>query len=80
MIRNDPAEFQPNSEKIPGIHRGVIEDNRDPEKRGRCRVRVFGIHTDVKIPTQFEGIPTEELPWAEPAYSLMEGGVSGFGS
>ena len=62
MIRNDPSEFQPSSEKIHGIHRGVIEDNRDPEKRGRCKVRVFGIHTDIKIPTQFEGIPTDELP------------------
>lgn len=80
MIRNDPAEFQPSSEKIQGIWRAVIEDNKDPEKRGRCRVRVFGIHTDVKIKTQYEGIPTDELPWAEPAYSLMEGGVSGFGS
>lgn len=80
MIRNDPSEFQPSSEKISGIWRGVIEDNRDPEKRGRCRIRIFGIHTDVKEKTKFEGIPTDELPWAEPAYSLMEGGVSGFGS
>ena len=80
MIRNDPIEFQPSSEKISGIWRGVIEDNKDPEKRGRCRIRIFGIHTDLKEKTQYEGIPTDELPWAEPAYSLMEGGVSGYGS
>lgn len=39
---------------------GVVEDNRDPESRGRCRVRIVGVHSeDVNL------VPTDELPWAE---------------
>lgn len=44
---------------------GVVEDRNDPEKLGRCRVRIFGIHTqDLSL------IPTEDLPWAIPVYSV----------
>lgn len=38
---------------------GVIESNDDPMGLGRCRVRIFGIHTEDK--TQ---LPTDMLPWA----------------
>jgi len=61
MIKNDPSEFQPQLEILNGIYRGVIEDNNDPEKRGRCKIRVFGINTENKTKTNFDGIPTEEL-------------------
>lgn len=44
---------------------GVVEDRNDPEKLGRCRVRIFGIHTDDIV-----AIPTEDLPWAIPVYSV----------
>lgn len=44
---------------------GVVEDRNDPEKIGRCRVRIFGIHTDDIV-----SIPTEDLPWAVPVYSV----------
>lgn len=40
---------------------GVVEDRKDPLNLGRCRVRMFGWHTDNK-----EMIPTESLPWAQP--------------
>ena len=37
---------------------GVVEDNNDPRKEGRVRVRAFGIHgTNAQIQTQ-------DLPWA----------------
>lgn len=36
---------------------GVVEDNNDPKKIGRCRVRVLNI---------FDSIPVEDLPWASP--------------
>lgn len=70
-----------------GIYRGVVEDNNPndpltgtPCKDGRIRVRVWGLHTEVKSDTdKFEGIPTENLPLACPAYGLIEGSVSGFG-
>lgn len=44
---------------------GVVEDRNDPEKLGRCRVRIFGTHTD-----DITAIPTEDLPWAIPVYSV----------
>lgn len=44
---------------------GVVEDRNDPEKLGRCRVRIFGIHTD-----DITAIPTVDLPWAVPVHSV----------
>lgn len=38
---------------------GEVEDTNDPMKMGRCKVRVFGRHTDNK-----ELLPTSSLPWA----------------
>jgi hypothetical protein len=38
---------------------GVVEDNNDPLKLGRCRVRIFGWHNP-----NTQEIPTEQLPWA----------------
>jgi len=39
---------------------GVVEDRMDPLKMGRCRVRIFGHHTENK-----KLLPTEDLPWAQ---------------
>lgn len=36
---------------------GVIEDNMDPKKLGRCKVRVLNV---------FDEIPVEDIPWASP--------------
>ena len=36
---------------------GVVEDRDDPEKLGRCRVRIFGWHTD-----DVQLLPTNVLP------------------
>lgn len=80
MIRAKAKDFAPTSEHLHGIYRGVIEDRDDPEKAGRVRVRVFGVHTERKIKSTIEGIPTDELPWAEPAMGLFEGSMSGFGA
>lgn len=81
MIKNSLESLRPQEEKLTGIYRGVVEDNKnDPEKAGRCRIRIFNIHTKNTIKDYFDGIPTEELPWAEPVMGLFEGSVSGFGS
>ena len=40
---------------------GIIEDRSDPLGLGRCRVRIFGWHTDNK-----SQLPTKDLPWAQP--------------
>jgi hypothetical protein len=54
---------------------GVVEDRRDPEKLGRCRVRIFGYHTDSK-----ELLPTRKLPWCIPIHPITSAAVSGIGS
>ena len=36
---------------------GVVEDNVDPKRLGRCKVRVLNL---------FDDIPAEDLPWATP--------------
>ena len=53
---------------------GVVEDRMDPEKLGRYRVRVLGIHTDDK-----EVLPTADLPWAQCILPVTSPGISGLG-
>lgn len=79
MLKNSPSDLQVEPDKLLGFFRGVVEDNNDPNKAGRVRVRVFGLHTEQKFKTETEGIPTEELPWAEPCLPITEGSISGFG-
>ena len=43
---------------------GVVESRDDPLNLGRCRVRIFGMHTDNK-----QEIPTDSLSWALPGFS-----------
>jgi len=72
--RLEPIRFPFN-----GIYIGVVEDNNDPNKAGRCKVRILGIHTENKNKSEKDGIPTSELPWAIPAVPVAEGGISGKG-
>ena len=54
---------------------GVVEDRNDPEKLGRCRVRIFGYHIeDTNL------LPTNELPWALPMQPITSAATSGIGS
>lgn len=79
MIKNPISDYRPQSDKLFGIFRGIVEDNKDPEKAGRARIRVFGVHTSLKRREAIEGVPTNELPWFEPCLGLIEGSISGFG-
>lgn len=54
---------------------GVVEDRADPEMMSRVRVRVFGIHTNVKT-----SIPTEDLPWATVMMPTTSAGITGVGT
>ena len=53
---------------------GVVEDRHDPQKLGRYKVRVLGIHTDDK-----EVLPTADLPWAQCILPVTSPGISGLG-
>lgn len=39
------------------IYIGEVVNNRDPKKKGRCRIKVFGV---------CDNIPDNDLPWAVP--------------
>lgn len=56
---------------------GVVEDRKDPLFIGRVKVRCIGWHTDDKTP---EGIPTEDLPWAEVVQPIHSAAMSGIGT
>lgn len=45
--------------KHTALYRGIVEDNADPEKLGRCKVRVPSIHGTLTYPVDI-------LPWARP--------------
>lgn len=53
---------------------GVVEDRMDPEKLGRLRVRVLGLHTADK-----NKIATADLPWASVVLPTTSSGISGLG-
>jgi hypothetical protein len=40
MIKIDPNDSVLGSDRLYGIYRGVVEDNVDPEKKGRCKIRI----------------------------------------
>lgn len=68
-----------NKTNFPNIYLGVVEEDNDPNKAGRVRVRILGLHSDIKKQSEVEGIPIDELPWAIPALPAFEGGTSGLG-
>lgn len=53
----DPETFRVRT-RFNGLWKAIVEDNKDPEKRGRARMRVQQI---------YQNISSEALPWAEPA-------------
>jgi len=79
-MKNKLQDLQPQSDKLFGIYRGVVECRYDPLFAGRIKVRIWGIHTQVKEPkTPTHGIPIEELPWAQPVNGIFQGSVNGYG-
>lgn len=56
------------------IYIGHVEDNMDPEKRGRVKVRIFGIHTDNK-----QELPTSDLFWQLVMTPTTSPSISGIG-
>lgn len=53
---------------------GVVEDRNDPEKLGRCKVRIFGYH-----PEDTSLLSTKDLPWALLMTPATSASISGVG-
>jgi len=61
--------------RMPGIEDaqhflGVVMDNQDPEYRGRCKIKVFGL---------FDELETKDLPWAFQRLEMSFGADGGSG-
>lgn len=44
---------------------GTVEDNNDPKRLGRCKIRVLDVFDEKDKDGNYE-IPNEDLPWASP--------------
>ena len=53
---------------------GIVVSNADPLHVGRCRVRIYGAHSD-----NVNEVPEASLPWASCLVPTTEDGVSGLG-
>ena len=51
-------------------YNGKVINNEDPEKLGRCRIRVFGVYGN--------DIPDEDIPWALPDFAFIGSTLGSF--
>lgn len=49
---------------------GKVVENNDPLKKGRCRIRVYGVYED--------SIPDDEIPWAIPDGNFVGSAAGSF--
>lgn len=77
MKRNYKDNVLP-KDSLTGIYRGVVENNNDPLKAGRCKIRVVGLHTQNIKKDLIDSVPSENLIWAQPATPIF-GGASQVG-
>lgn len=56
----------------------VIEDNNDPEKLGRVKIRIVGKHTEnISDSTSDSYLPVTDLPWAQCIFPVSSPNISG---
>jgi len=56
------------------LYKAVVEDNNDPLKLGRVKIRVLGVHTH-----ELSQVPTDDLPWANVDHPITSSANSGVG-
>ena len=63
----------------PKFFLGIVTDNNDPDKRGRVRIRIMGIHTEITQPMDDLGlgIKEDDLPLAQCMYPVTYTGTKG---
>jgi hypothetical protein len=69
MIEDSLEDFNREDFKFQGNYRGTVEDNNDPLKMGRLRIRIDGLHSPFLSETE-----VSHLPWAYQASSLYWSG------
>lgn len=79
-MKNKLEDYKQAPISLDSFYRGIVEDNNDPALLGRVKIRLVGIHTDIKTASEINGIPTDHLPWATPIQPVNGGGTSGFGT
>lgn len=52
------------------IYTGIVVNNNDPDKQGKCRIRVYSVYGN--------DIPDNDLPWALPDFSFVGSLVGNF--
>ena len=52
------------------LHSGIVIDNKDVDRQGKCKIRVYGIFG--------KEIPDKDLPWALPDQSFVGSNVGSF--
>jgi hypothetical protein len=58
------------TDKMYGNFTGIVINNNDPEKQGKCRIRVYGVFGDE--------VPDSDLPWALPDFNNVGSLVGSF--
>lgn len=60
---------------------GVVEDNNDPDKLGRLKIRILGLHSEELVPNDAtgKGIPLDDLPWAWTMKPMGSSSMDGLG-
>jgi len=76
MLKNEIADIKIHDGMHHGFYRAVVEDIEDPLSSGRVRVRIWGLHSQNTTKSATDGVPTDELPWAEPMIPIVEGGIN----
>jgi len=52
------------------IYTGIVVNNNDPDKQGKCKIRVYSIFGN--------DVPDEHLPWALPDFTFVGSSVGNF--
>lgn len=63
----------------PRFFLAVVTSNEDPDMRGRVRIRIMGIHTEITTPNEglLMGIEEKDLPFAQCMYPVTYTGTGG---
>ena len=63
------VDVRPKNSQI-NFYTGIVVDNEDPDKLGRCKIRVYGVFE--------KGIENVDLPWAIPDFNFIGSELGSF--